>query len=118
MKNIKAPFVNNGRTVALQCSEMSSSLHQGRRIRHSLFEPFDQRRRRSDLIGKIWHPSFVKIDDQRTEKNNSDTAKKHGSGVASEWLREKAKEEDFFFRGGRLKSQRNPPPLFLSLMLN
>jgi len=100
VKNIKAPFVNNGRTVALQCSEMSSSLHQGRRIRHSLFEPFDQRRRRSDLIGKIWHPSFVKIDDQRTEKNNSDTAKKHGSGVASEWLREKAKEEDFFFRGG------------------
>ena len=100
MKNIKAPFVNNGRTVALQCSEMSSSLHQGRRIRHSLFEPFDQRRRRSDLIGKIWHPSFVKIDDQRTEKNNIDTAKKHGSGVASEWLREKAKEEDFFFRGG------------------
>ena len=39
----------------------------------------------------------MKIDDQLTEKNNSDTAKKHGSGVASEWLRERAKEEDFFF---------------------
>lgn len=49
----------------------------------------------------------MKIDDQRTEKNNSDTAKKHGSGVASEWLRERAKEEDFFFffGGGVEKSE-------------